>query len=323
MHSALLALDWGTSSLRAYRLGPCGRLLERRHLPWGIMNLPRAQCLVKEEETGAAFERALGLACGDWLHADPQLPLIACGMVGSAQGWRETPYLGMPARLDSLATRLERVPRAGATPLHIIAGLIQQGPLPNVMRGEETQVAGVLASLTTAHGSAQDLLICLPGTHSKWVRVQGSEVRHFDSFMTGEIYALLRSHSILGRTMHGTGTHDAQAFGRGVETAASQAVRLGPLSTAFSTRTLGLAGELTASAQADYLSGLLIGHEVAAMASVLRSTEAMPRIVLCGDEALCTRYARALSVLGFETPLQMPAATERGLWHIASLAGLA
>ena len=317
--AALIALDWGTSSLRAYRLDAAGRTLDTRHLPWGIMRLPQPLQDGAATATLSGFELAFEQACGDWLRAEPALPVIACGMVGSAQGWREAAYLDVPLDLARIGTQLTVVERGGATPVHIVPGLIQRQGLPNVMRGEETQVFGVLFEPARAH---DNMLIGLPGTHSKWVGAQRGRVTHFHTFMTGEIYAALRGHTILGRTMADSAGADMAAFERGLQVAGSPAGRAGVLSTVFSTRALGLTGQLAPTSQADYLSGLLIGHEVAALAQLLRQQGELPRIVLCGEPALCGRYIQALQHYGLGTPEMAQDATERGLWHLAVSAGL-
>ena len=319
--AALIALDWGTSSLRAYRLDGAGRTLDTRHLPWGIMRLPQPLQDGAATASGlSGFELAFEQACGDWLRAEPGLPVIACGMVGSAQGWQEAAYLDVPVDLPRIGTLLTRIDRAGATPVHIVPGLIQRHGLPNVMRGEETQVFGVL--FDQVDGGADSVLIGLPGTHSKWVNARRGRVTHFDTFMTGEVYAALRGHTILGRTMTEAPAPDMAAFERGVKVAGAPTGRAGVLSTIFSTRALGLTGELAGGSQADYLSGLLIGHEVAALADMLRQQGELPRIVLCGDDTLCQRYLLALHHYGLGTPEQARNATERGLWHLAVCAGL-
>ncbi|CAB3728917.1 2-dehydro-3-deoxygalactonokinase [Achromobacter kerstersii] len=326
--AALIALDWGTSSLRAYRLDATGRTLDTRHLPWGIMRLPQPLQDGAASTALSGFDLAFEQACGDWLRAEPALPVIACGMVGSAQGWKEAAYLDVPVDLERIGTLLTVVERTGAgpnaTPLHIVPGLIQRHGLPNVMRGEETQVFGVMFDQPGASDThpADSVLIGLPGTHSKWVNARRGRVTHFDTFMTGEVYAALRGHTILGRTMSDAPAADMAAFERGVKVAGAPAGRAGVLSTIFSTRALGLTGELASASQADYLSGLLIGHEIAALAEMLRQQGELPRIVLCGEPALCQRYILAIQHYGLGTPEQAQNATERGLWHLALCAGL-
>ena len=318
--AALIALDWGTSSLRAYRLDAAGRTLDTRHLPWGIMRLPQPLQDGAATTALSGFELAFEQACGDWLRAEPSLPVIACGMVGSAQGWKEAAYLDVPVDLQRIGTLLTEVRRDGGPSLHIVPGLIQRHGLPNVIRGEETQVVGVMADQATR--SADSVLIGLPGTHSKWVSARRGRVTHFDTFMTGEVYAALRGHTILGRTMADAASADMAAFERGLKVAGAPAGRAGVLSTIFSTRALGLTGELAPESQADYLSGLLIGHEIAALADMLQQQGELPRIVLCGDPALCQRYIQAMQHYGLGTPEQAQNATERGLWHLAVCAGL-
>ena len=318
--AALIALDWGTSSLRAYRLDGGGRTLDARHLPWGIMRLPQPLQDGAATPALSGFELAFEQACGDWLRAEPALPVIACGMVGSAQGWQEAAYLDVPVDLDRIGTLLTVVERPGATPVRIVPGLIQRHGLPNVMRGEETQVFGVLRDARAVPDAG--LLIGLPGTHSKWVGARNGQVTHFDTFMTGEVYAALRGHTILGRTMSDAAAPDMAAFERGLKVAGAPEGRAGVLSTIFSTRALGLTGELAPASQADYLSGLLIGHEIAALAAMLRAQGQAPRIVLCGEPALCERYTLAMTHYGLGAPEQAQNATERGLWHLALAAGL-
>ena len=318
--AALIALDWGTSSLRAYRLDAAGRTLDTRHLPWGIMRLPQPLQDGAATTALSGFELAFEQACGDWLRAEPALPVIACGMVGSAQGWKEAAYLDVPVDLQRIGTLLTQVEREDGPALHIVPGLIQRHGLPNVIRGEETQVVGVMADQATR--SADSVLIGLPGTHSKWVSARRGRVTHFDTFMTGEVYAALRGHTILGRTMADAASADMAAFERGLKVAGAPAGRAGVLSTIFSTRALGRTGELAPESQADYLSGLLIGHEIAALADMLQQQGELPRIVLCGDPALCRRYIQAMQHYGLGTPEQAQNATERGLWHLAICAGL-
>lgn len=322
MQAHLIALDWGTTSLRAYRLGEHGQVLEQRSLSAGIMQLPSTPRAIGGVMCADGFELAFDEACGDWLDAQPDLPVIACGMVGSAQGWREATYRETPASVAGLSAALQTVRSRRGVDVHIIPGVLQRSTLPNVMRGEETQVLGVLATLDSA-GQAQPLLIGLPGSHSKWVQVVDATIVHFDTFMTGEVYAALCAHTILGRTMQPGETFAAEAFDRGVQIALSPEGAAGPLSTIFSCRTLGLTGQLDGAAQGDYLSGLLIGHELATLAALQRRThEQLPAVILIGSDALCLRYGRALAACGFTQVSVAAQATERGLWQVAVQAGL-
>jgi 2-dehydro-3-deoxygalactonokinase len=323
MLAQLIALDWGTTSLRAYKLGPNGCVLDQRSLASGIMQLPKAPRVIAGQLCTDGFELAFDEACGDWLDAQPGLPVIACGMVGSAQGWREAAYCDTPANVANLGTSLQSVRSLRGVDVHIVPGVIERSRLPNVMRGEETQVLGVLQSLPV--GAGGKLLIGLPGSHSKWVEVADGCIVHFDTFMTGELFAVLSEHSILGRTQQRGAPFDGAAFDRGVRVALSTDGDIGPLSTLFSARSLGLTGELSPAEQADYLSGLLIGHELSALVGVQRRrrhSDQQPSIILIGNSQLCARYSRALDTCGFARVSLAEQATERGLWHLAEAAGL-
>ena len=323
MQAQLIALDWGTTSLRAYKLAAGAVVLEQRALSFGIMQLPKTPRVINGGECTDGFELAFEEACGDWLDAQPDLPVIACGMVGSAQGWREAAYCETPANVANLGNSLQTLVSLRGTRVHIVPGVIQRSRLPNVMRGEETQVLGVLQNLPAEAGG--DLLIGLPSSHSKWVEVIDGCITHFDTFMTGEVFAVLSEHSILGRTQQQGAAFDGLAFDRGVQVALSADGELGVLSTLFSARTLGLTGELAATAQADYLSGLMIGHELVALAAVQRRRRHsvhLPAIILIGNAQLCARYGRALEACGFARVTLAEQATERGLWQLALAAGL-
>ena len=289
MQAQLIALDWGTTSLRAYLLGSTGQVLKVRTLACGIMQLPGTARLVAGQWCADGFELAFDDACGDWLDANPGVPVIACGMVGSAQGWCEAPYRETPASLNALGTALQRVRSVRGVDLHIVPGVIQRSALPNVMRGEETQVLGVVQSFPQLN----DCLIGLPGSHSKWVQVQDGNLVHFDTFMTGELYAAVCEHTILGRTQQRSEQFDPAAFDRGVQVALSPDGRLGPLSTLFSARTLGLTGQLSPTQQPDYVSGLLIGHELSALGGAVRERRgAAPMPATARPSTCCTTGAR-------------------------------
>jgi 2-dehydro-3-deoxygalactonokinase len=300
---ALLALDWGTSSLRASLLGPGGRLLDSRHRPWGLLHLPEG-----------GFAAALQGIAGDWLAAAPGLALIASGMVGSAQGWREAPYVPVPADAAALAAGLLRFEALPGIRLHIVPGVRRGGARPDVMRGEEAQVVGQLAGVPQA-----ELQLIMPGTHSKWVRVRQGCIADFHTVMTGELFAVLREHSILGRPAREAGgaTPCDAAFDAGVG-AVRDGGPAGATALLFSVRSRVLAGELLAAHSLDYLSGLLIGEELRSLLPEAGS-EALR---LVGDAALCARYGRALALFGRSAQPSGDDAAAAGLWQIALRAGL-
>jgi 2-dehydro-3-deoxygalactonokinase len=315
--AALVALDWGTTALRAYLFDAAGRVLDTRESTAGIMNLPRPA-------SEGGFDLAFEAVCGAWLDRAPGVPVIAAGMVGSAQGWLEAPYVDAPANADALVAGLVRVQTARGVPLHIVPGVLERGELPNVMRGEETQIFGALGDGPSAADDEKQELIGLPGTHAKWVVVRGGRIERFHTFMTGEIFAALRDHTILGRTMVNPDRPDTEAFLRGVNVARLKG-QAGVLATVFSTRTLGLTGQLTGQRQPDYLSGLLIGHELAGLGAVLvqhHSGLAGHALRLIGNQALCERYQLALTQFGCTQAELVRQATERGLWRIATQASL-
>jgi len=325
LHSArLIALDWGTSSLRAYLLGEHGTTLQVRTSPSGIMRLPELPKAF-EDNRSKKFEAAFENICGDWLRQFPVLPVVAAGMVGSAQGWKQTEYLHLPFNLEELGKHLVSFLTETGRQIWIVPGVMDVRPPMNVMRGEETQALGLLSEL--AETREKDRLFCLPGTHSKWINVSGQEVHSFTTFMAGEVYSALCSHTILGQTIpaNAGSSFDASAFERGVDLARCVDSK-GVLSDIFTTRTLAIAGALAPEQQADYLSGILIGHEVQAMFSSrpdssLAALREMS-ITLAGDETLCRRYETAMKQLGQIDIRFSREAMQHGLWRVAIQAGL-
>jgi len=259
---------------------------------------------------GGRYADALRSLLGDW-HTDPA-PRVACGMIGSRQGWREAPYVACPASLDTLAAGLARVD-AGA--LAIVPGLVTRDRrgLPDVMRGEETQLLGAV-------GADEAVLAVLPGTHSKWAHVAGGTVVDFATWMTGELYAVLLDHSILGRMAERGTAPAADAFARGV----ARGLEDGSLAhDVFAARTLPLSGELAGADVADWLSGLLIGREIRdALAWARANGAGADRVRIIGSDALAARYATALRQAGSDAERGASDAAARGLWRIAGQAGL-
>lgn len=305
----LIAIDWGTSNLRASLLDALGRPLENRSAPGGIMT-------VKE----GAFAQALLALCGDWM-SKFNCPLIASGMIGSRQGWKEAPYIDCAASVEQAARSLVTVDIPGGpetnsvTPrqLHIVPGLrcVDESQQFDVMRGEETQIWGAQLAV--------DSIAVLPGTHSKWAWVGDSgTIKGFRTYMTGELYALLTKHGILGRLM---------IFGEDRPDAFVAGVRLGVAAPAqashaiFSARTAGLMGTIAPEGLPDYLSGILIGLELGGARALLQG-ETLKEVTLIGDDDLCKRYERALEVVGVATSRATIDATTRGQALVARAAGL-
>jgi 2-dehydro-3-deoxygalactonokinase len=301
----LIALDWGSTRLRAWLLGEGGAVLAERGSDDGASRIHGG---------AAAFDAALQALASDWLATG--LPAIACGMVGSAHGWREAPYVACPARLDQLHQHLLELRTTVGTRLLIAPGLLDEpaGGTPDVMRGEETQIVGLLAHQPALVAACT---VLMPGTHSKWVQLRQGRVVGLRTRMTGELYAVLHQHSVLGRMMPAADeTFDDQAFDAGLAAARRGEGRdLG--GQLFAVRTLGLTGRLAVQALPDYLSGLLIGHEVLAGLPCVSGT-----LALVGEATLCQRYVQALQTLGV-TPHSVNANTASpGLWQIAHQAGV-
>jgi 2-dehydro-3-deoxygalactonokinase len=278
---ALLACDWGTTNLRAWALDSEGRVLARREFPCGVSRLQPGDAprLFAEDVRS-------GLAA-------PDAPAILCGMVGSNLGWTLAPYIDCPADLAALAAKVVAAPGAGP-PVRIVPGV--RGPGFNgrgdVMRGEETQLFGWLAA---DPGRARGRrLVCHPGTHTKWMRVEDGRLTAFVTAMTGELFAVLSQHSILRGD---PGVRDLAAFDEGVAAAEggdALAARL------FTARARVIAQGAPAHGALSYLSGLLIGADVAATPRLLASGAADKGIVLIGDSELCALYGRALGLAGVE-----------------------
>ena len=317
----LIALDWGTTNLRARLLDEAGGALAQRSAPTGILNVQQGQ-----------FEDALHALCADWL-SDPSMVVMASGMIGSRQGWVEAPYLQAPTTPAAAAAALTRVRLNNGGELHLIPGIAcvngtHAEAVDDVMRGEETQVWG--ADLPDG------ATVILPGTHSKWVRCGPSgSILGCRTWLTGELFAVLSQHSILGKLM-APGEGSAHGFELGARRGLHAPESLSTL--LFSVRTAGLMNRLEPHALADYLSGLLIGAEVAAgqQNGSLRSApgderfdlsasaaaKTSPCVHLVGEPALCARYATVLTMAGEPSVTLDGALAARGAWRIAKAAGL-
>ena len=277
-----IAVDWGTTNLRAFAMRQ-GVMVAEAVSDDGMGKLARD-----------AFEPALIHLIASWLSTSRKTPVIACGMVGSRQGWFEAPYRTTPCTpLDPSA--LVTVPTSDPRiTVAIVPGLRQNKPA-DVMRGEETQIAGALALSPGFDG-----VFCLPGTHSKWVHVSAGEVISFQTFMTGELFALLSTQSVLRHGMASGGWDDA-AFDQALSDALSRPEKIA--ANLFSLRAEGLLSGLAAPAARARLSGLLIGVELAAAKPYWLGQP----IAVIGADALSAIYARAITAQG-TIPKLIPAA---------------
>ena len=308
----LIGLDWGTSSLRAYLFGADGSVLARREAAAGIQAI-----------TDGGFRQAFESLCADWLQQTPGLPVIACGMIGSRQGWREAQYAPTPAGFAELAGAMLAIDEVAGRRFRIVPGVctVAASGTHDVIRGEETQVVGALSRLGLQHAT-----IVLPGTHSKWVRVRDGRIIEFRTYMTGELFAVLARHSILGRLFiepkgRNTPPGEDRAFLDGLTRASADPGGL--TSLLFSVRAEGLFARYDGQALPAYLSGLLIGAEIAhARANRADTPDRDDPTLLVGADALVERYAVALRLAGIEAKSVPDAPVAEGLLALARSAGL-
>jgi len=269
----MIGVDWGTTSFRAFRIARDGTIRDRRAGPRGILSIPDNR-----------FAETLREEIGPWLAAGDDRVLLS-GMIGSRQGWKEAHYLPCPAGAAEIAAALTDIPFDWGH-VKLVPGLAteDEAGVPEVMRGEETQIVGCLAAMG-GHG-----LACLPGSHSKWASVADGRISGFTTHLTGEAFAALRGHTILGRMMR-DGAIDPARFDEGAARAADDG---GLLHHVFGARTLALMGRMAETDTASYLSGILIGHEVRAALGTRRGDV----VQLIGTPDLTALYARAIEACG-------------------------
>ncbi len=296
MTRPFIAVDWGTTSFRAYHVNADGGVLDERRSSDGIL-------AVKD----GAFEQALETHLRGW---DIGLPVVAAGMITSRQGWVELPYVDCPAGPKELAKAIITKSLTSGRTVHFSTGLHMKSESlgHDVMRSEETQVFGSLNS-----GAAH---FVTPGTHSKWIDVEDGKIVRFETYVTGESFALYRNHSILGRLMTGDGD-DKAAFMRGVEKALADPAGL--LHSLFSVRSLGLYNEVGPEALSSYLSGLLIGAEVA-HATKQRKRDGL--YLVLASSGIASRYLRAMHMAGLKAEMGDSLAIVAGERLIAEAAGI-
>ena len=295
-----VVVDWGSSQFRAYLLDGNGEIIEKTENNQGVFAARES-----------SFEDVLYSSCHRWFDRAPGLPIVICGMAGSREGWIETEYLKCPITLDDLGKRLVRVPGVRANPIFIVPGLTSgRFAFTDVMRGEETQVFGLPP--TSCSGG----IACLPGTHSKWVSFGGGGINHFATFLTGELFASIKTSTSIQPVIEHEG-FDEGAFREGIRLSS----RPGSLSHhLFSIRSLLVTRESSCGAHASYLSGLLIGAEINAGLALYPDTGS---ITLAGNAQLTRPYGLAFSLFEITTTsIPSDQAAARGLWNLAVVSGL-
>jgi 2-dehydro-3-deoxygalactonokinase len=311
-----IVVDWGTSNRRAWALQQGGGVLGQRHDDQGLLAI-----------TDRQFAASLQQFCGDWFTPEQPQPVIMCGMVGSKLGWQEVPYQLAPLALSDLARHLVPIADKQAGALWAGHSWIVPGVAvdrnatdglsqPDVMRGEECQILGALR-----HSRQDDGVFVLPGTHAKWVRVEAGQIVDFRTYMTGELFGMLRKSGTLSQLMTGDSADDA-AFERGIRMAQRDDVA-SLLHALFGVRTLGLFDRLPGSGLASYMSGLLIGTEIRDAQSWLHRHGNVPPMTVIGSPTLLRAYRQAAGILGIELTCRdsadlLPAA----LLSLAKSAGL-
>lgn len=295
----LIGIDWGTTTFRAYLMGAGGKVLGRIAEKRGILHVENGD-----------FEGYFRQVLSPWI-AGTRLPVVVSGMITSRNGWVETPYVDLPAGPSELAAKLTRHALPGGPDLYFITGATAHDATgaPDVMRGEETEIIGLLGQ-----GFVNGLLV-MPGTHSKWVRIEAGRIAGFETFMTGEVFGALKDATILGRLMAGTDP-SPEAFARGVRAGHGEPAAL--LHRMFHARTLPLTGVISERETADFLSGLLIGTEIGA------ATRAggIGKVAVVGRSDLAARYVEAMRIAAIETEAAPADLAAAGHFAVARIAGL-
>lgn len=299
--AAWIALDWGTSNLRAYAIDDAGNVVNTRKSPKGMGVLAPGQ-----------FETALIELIEPWLQSNKTIPVLACGMIGAKQGWCEAPYqkvpypITTPVDLTIVETSDRRI-KVG-----IIPGLSQTDPA-DVMRGEETQIAGLLAKKPGFEG-----IVCLPGTHSKWVEINSGKVDRFQTFMTGEVYSLISQQSVLRFSLGDKiGEFDEDCF---LETIVSS--MNDPFTIAgnfFKIRADSLLHSLKPRQAKSKLSGLLIANELVSSRSYWTGNT----VDIVATPEVSRLYQKAFEVIGVTIcSMNVEEATLAGMKLVAATTGI-
>lgn len=273
-----IAVDWGSTNRRAWALGADGGASQERADSAGLLAIQERR-----------FAESLGAFLADWLGGG--VPVVIAGMAGSRMGWVEVPYVAAPAPLTDLARNLMKAGRIADSDCWIVPGMsLDSAVQPEVMRGEECQMLGALLRQGRSDG-----VFLTPGTHSKWARVAAGKLIEFRTYITGEMFNLLRQSGTLAQLMTGD-SEDEAAFARGVGAAGPDTELLNRV---FSARSLTLFGRLEGRELASYLSGLLVGTE---MRDALAVWPDLGRtgVTCIGSAGMLARYGACANLLGLD-----------------------
>ncbi|MFT2110987.1 2-dehydro-3-deoxygalactonokinase [Marinomonas sp. 2405UD68-3] len=298
-----VAVDWGTTNLRAFLVDHNGQIVDQKQSDRGMLSLQKNE-----------FEGVLKNLLGDWLSAD--IPVYMAGMVGSRGGWHEVAYQTCPVSLTSLAEHLHWLPTNLPCPVAIVPGIQGLGVhgYHDVIRGEETQLLGALDWLQSQNRGDENPLCCMPGTHCKWGQIENSEIRQFSTTLSGEVFARLNDESSLVKGLPISESLNKEAFNKGLQVSQQKG---GFLHHLFSARSRFVCGELTTAEGRDYLSGIVIGTDVHDILEALQPKQTS--VLLIGSHNLSERYALALSFHGLKSEfLDASEASIRGLKHLAT-----
>lgn len=287
----MIAINWGTSNFRAFRLNTRGEVQAERASGRGAATVPQG-----------GFPDAVMAEVGDWIRAG-EYKLLMSGMVGSRLGWEEAPYVNVPATFDQIASKVMRLD-VGCIDVRIVPGLIgiDESGIPELIRGEETEILGAEYPSSDSHR------LCLPGTHTKWVRMEDATIAAFTTSMMGDVFRAIGNGTILHSTVHHVEFNE-ECFLQGVSRSKQPGDLLHHL---FGIRTLVLTGKMQETTASSYLSGLLIGHDIKPM---VRTRET---VHLIGEPELCALYATALREFAVRSTVEEPGAALRGLKRIAA-----
>jgi 2-dehydro-3-deoxygalactonokinase len=285
-----IAADWGTTHMRAWAVGEEDSVLAFRESNEGMKDLQQNE-----------FEPVLLRLIESWLDDAIVTTVMACGMVGAKQGWVETPYLKTPCvpldnnQLTTANTHDKRIK------VHLVPGVMQLHTA-DIMRGEETQIAGFINKNLDFNG-----VVCLPGTHAKWVNINEGQITSFKTFMTGELFGVISSHTLIRHSISIKGWNQ-ESFEEGVLEGFKSPGLIA--SNLFSLRSESIVNDLDCDQARSTLSGLLLGVELNGAQSYWKGN----KVTLIGSELLSNIYYQGLKILSGQSQLFSPeTATLSGL----------